>query len=354
MNRPLIDQIASAVLYEGYMLYPYRPSVKNRQRWTFGGLYPEAYSKSTEGVDACAMQTECLVLGGSGTTIHVSVRFLQLVARLVGAYTSPPRDWPEDGEFSFQMVESLRVGDVVHHAWQEAVEHKINLVDSNLLALVAQPHRLEFRLPSGESREPLRDADGAIVGLLIREHRSIEGSVELSAVAVGEGTFRLSVKVLNQTPWKAEATNATRDEALMHSLVSTHTILGVSDGEFVSMIDPPDPLRALAAECRNTGTWPVLVGAEGEKDTLLSAPIILYDYPQIAPESPGDLFDSTEIDEILTLRIMTLTEDEKRSMSAVDKRARALLERTESLGRDQLLELHGTVRGLRPLGGDHG
>ena len=336
------------------MLYPYRPSVKNRQRWTFGGLYPESYSKAQEGCDPCAMQTECLVLGGSGTTIHVSVRFLQLVARLVGEYTSPRRDWPEDGGFSFQLVESLHVGDVVHHAWQEAVEHKINLSDSNLLALVDQPRRLEFRLPSGESRERLRDPDGATVGLFIREHRPIEGSVELSAVAVGEGSYRLSVKVQNQTPRKAEETRSTRDEALMQSLVSTHAILGVSDGEFVSMIDPPEPFRAFAAECRNTGTWPVLVGADGEKDTLLSAPIILYDYPQIAPESPGDLFDSTEIDEILTLRIMTLTEDEKRSMSAVDKRARAVLERTESLGRDQLLRLHGTVRGLRPLGGDQG
>ncbi len=160
------------------------------------------------------------------------------------------------------------------------------------------------------------------------------------------------MKVLNQTPWKAEATNATRDEALMQSLVSTHTILEVSDGEFVSMIDPPEPFRSLAADCHNIGTWPVLVGVEGEKDTMLSAPIILYDYPQIAPESPGDLFDSTEIDEILTLRIMTLTEDEKRAMSAVDKRARALLERTESLARDQLIGLHGTIRGLRPLNGD--
>ena len=142
-----------------------------------------------------------------------------------------------------------------------------------------------------------------------------------------------------------------RDEALMHSLVSTHTVLDVSDGEFVSMIDPPEPLRSLATDCHNIGAWPVLVGAEGEKNTLLSAPIILYDYPQIAPESPGDLFDSTEIDEILTLRIMTLTEDEKRAMSVVDNRALRLLERTESLASDQLVGLHGTLRGLRPLNG---
>jgi hypothetical protein len=352
MNQTLVDQIAAAVLYEGYMLYPYRPSVKNRQRWTFGGLYPRAYSESQEGGDACAMQTECLVLGGLETTVHVSVRFLQLVARLVGECISPPHDWTEEGEPPWRIVEALKVGDVVHHAWQEAVEHKIDLGDSNLGALVAQPRRIEFHLDSGQDREPLRNPAGAIVGVFVRERQPIEGLVELSAAAVEEGTFRLTVKVLNQTPWPGNETTARRDEALMHSLVSTHTVLVVCDGEFVSMIDPPEPFRALTAECRNTGTWPVLVGAEGGKDTVLSAPIILYDYPRIAPESPGDLFDSTEIDEILTLRIMTLTEDEKRAMSAVDSRARALLERTESLAREQLLGLHGTVRGLRPFTGE--
>ncbi len=242
MNQPLVDQIAAAVLYEGYMLYPYRPSVKNRQRWTFGGLYPEAYSKSQEGCEPCAMQTECLVLGGSETTIHVSVRFLQLVARLVGQCTSPLHDWPEEGEPSCQMVESLQVGDVVHHAWQEAVEHKISLGDSNLLALVART--TSARIPPHRRARAASRCATRMVRLSGSSFASVDRSkdrVELSAVAVEEGTFRLSVKVLNQTPWKAEDTNATRDEALMHSLVSTHTVLGVSDGEFVSMIDPPEP-----------------------------------------------------------------------------------------------------------------
>ena len=140
-----------------------------------------------------------------------------------------------------------------------------------------------------------------------------------------------------------------RDEGLLRSLVSTHTILGLRAGEFVSLLDPPDPWRDLAAGCRNEGTWPVLVGENGAKDTMLSSPIILYDYPQVAPESPGDLFDSTEIDEILTLRILTLTDEEKQTMAAVDERARALLHRTESLAGEQLLGLHGTVRDLRPV-----
>jgi hydrogenase maturation protease len=128
----------------------------------------------------------------------------------------------------------------------------------------------------------------------------------------------------------------------------------VRGGAFVSLLDPPEPWGEAAAGCRNVGTWPVLVGEEGQTDLMLSSPIILYDYPQVAPESPGDLFDGTEIDEILTLRILTLTDEEKRTMAAVDERAQALLARTEGLGGEQLLRLHGAVRGLRPLPGEQG
>lgn len=127
-------------------------------------------------------------------------------------------------------------------------------------------------------------------------------------------------------------------------MASTHTILNVRDGEFVSSLDPPETLREAVAACENTGTWPVLVGEEGARDTMLSSPIILYDYPQIAPESAGDLFDGTEIDEILTLRIMTLTDEEKREMRGSDDRARQILERTEMLPVEQLMKLHGALK----------
>lgn len=135
----------------------------------------------------------------------------------------------------------------------------------------------------------------------------------------------------------------------MHSMVSTHTILGVRDGEFVSLLDTPDEFRQAANGCQNIGTWPVLVGEPGEKETMLSSPIILYDYPQIAPESAGNLFDGTEIDEILTLRILALTDQEKREMRSVDERARQILERTEALTPEHLMKLHGAVRGLRSI-----
>jgi hydrogenase maturation protease len=134
----------------------------------------------------------------------------------------------------------------------------------------------------------------------------------------------------------------------MRSLLSAHSILSVEHGEFVSLLETPDVFKENAAQCKNTGTWPVLVGEDGQRDAMLSSPIILYDYPQIAPESAGDLFDGTEIDEILALRILTLTENEKQEMRDGDERARQILERTEALPEEQFLKLHGVLRGMRP------
>ena len=88
-----MEQIAKAVLYEGYMLYPYRPSsVKNQQRWNFGVLCPQSYSETQKGSEAWTMQTECLVEGSALTAIEVRVRFLQLVERTVGQVTAPISD----------------------------------------------------------------------------------------------------------------------------------------------------------------------------------------------------------------------------------------------------------------------
>jgi hypothetical protein len=326
MNRPLVDQIADAVLYEGYLLYPYRPSVKNRQRWTFGGLYPRAYSDAQAGTDPWMSQTECLVHAGEDPRLSPRVRFLHLQLRRVEA------DGPHPGA----------------DAWQEAVERDVDLGEHALGALADRPDIRHFTFPSHRQEEPLTSPEGQPRGTVMREQESVAGSVELSAERIADSLFKVTVRVRNDTPL-ADTSCSDRDQALLHALVSTHAILGMRDGEFLSMIDPPEPWREHAAGCRNVGAWPVLVGEPGARDTMLSAPIILYDYPQIAPESPGDLFDATEIDEILTLRILTLTEEEKRAMSGVDDRARALLERTESLARDQLMGLHGTIRGLRPI-----
>jgi hydrogenase maturation protease len=349
MNRALVDRLADAVLYEGYILYPYRPSVKNRQRWTFGGLYPEAWCRAQgAGADAPGNQTECLIAGGTETTFEAVVHFLHLTARLVGEYDPPLAEWPDGGTPPFRPVETLRVGDRLYQTWQEAEEREVGLGEVTLGELSARPWCVPFSFPGGRRSEPVRNDAGEIVGALVREQEAVAGAIEAAAAPVAEGLFRVTLRVVNRTPLE-EAERRCRDEALLRSLVSAHTILAVRGGEFVSLLDPPECWREEATACQNVGTWPVLVGAEGQRDMVLASPIILYDYPQVAPESPGDFFDGTEIDEMLTLRILTLTDEEKRAMLAVDERAGALLARTEALAREQLLGLHGRVRGLRPV-----
>jgi hydrogenase maturation protease len=245
-------------------------------------------------------------------------------------------------------VETPRVGDRLLHTWQEAEEREVALGEMTLGELLTRPQRRDFTFPGGRRSEPVRGPAGEIRGVLVREQQILAGAVEAAAAEVAEGLFRVTLRVLNRTALP-DAERLSRDEALLRSLVSAHTLLGVRGGAFVSLLDPPECWRQETAACRNVGTWPVLVGAEGQKDTMLSSPIILYDYPQVAPESPGDFFDGTEIDEMLTLRILTMTDEEKRAMAAVDDRAGALLARTEALARGQLLDLHGTVRSFRPL-----
>jgi hypothetical protein len=348
MTRPLVDRIADAVLYEGYILYPYRPSIKNRQRWTFGGLYPRSYCQAQPGADTWSNQTECLVVGSPYTALDVRVRFLHLTQRQVGEIVPPLSASSAGAEPAYRPVEALQVGDQLFHSWQEAHECEVVLSGIKLGDILDRPLRRAFTFPGRRWREPLPAPSGEIAGVLVREQHNVDGTCDISVAAVCEKLFRVTIRVFNLTPFDT-ARGSGRDDALLRSLISTHSVLRVRGGEFVSLLDPPEEWQQASEACRNIGLWPVMVGEEGQKDTVLSSPIILYDYPQIAPESPGEFFDGTEIDEMLTLRIMTLTEEEKRSMASVDERARQLLTRTQSLAAEELTQLHGAVRGLRPL-----
>ncbi len=343
MNLELVDQIAKAVLYEGYMLYPYRPSsVKNRQRWNFGVLYPPAYACQQVGSDTSTFEAECLLETGSQAELDVRIRFLQLSQRNIAALKHPVRELPSNAMPEMQMVDTLTVNGKSLQSWQEAIEREVIIHVGGLEALPSS-HPFEFTLEA--SSEPVLDENGDVAALIQRSGNLVSGTIAISAERLDNGALKLRLALQNTSPFEG----STREDALLASMVSAHLVLGVRNGAFVSLLDMPEPLREAAAGCRNIGVWPVLVGEEGQRDTLLVSPIILYDYPQIAPESAGDLFDGTEIDEILSLRIMTLTDDEKREMRESDDRARQILERTETLPAEQLMKLHGVLRGLRPV-----
>ena len=332
MNLHLVEKIAEAVLYEGYILYPYRASaVKNQQRWNFGALCPKSYSIAQKGTEAWTMQTECLINATPGAVLELKVRFLQLMSRQI-----------LDAEG--RVVPSLEVNGKLFVTWEEAVEREVCVPLINLRKAVSA--HLPFKFPAGKQGETLRDENtGQLAGQIVRSKETIEGIVEITGTKINDELIKLNVSIKNLTELEHAEENS-RDQALMRSFVSTHTILGLLEGRFVSLLDPPERWREAAAGCNNIGTYPVLAGEEGTLDCMLSSPIILYDYPQIAPESAGALFDGTEIDEILTLRIMTLTDEEKREMAGSDERARQILERTETLPQEHLIKMHGVMKSV--------
>jgi hypothetical protein len=330
-------KIAEAVLYEGYLLWPYRKSArKNQQRWTFGGVYPRAYSEARGEDDPWVMQTQCLVLGDGETSVEVRVRFLHVVERKVNQ---------RNGEGTLEFVDELRVRGERYISWDEASEREIAVGRLELSELPGSPKRVAIDIPEGSKEEPLAEPTGEIVGAVVRRWRSLRGVIEVGAEPLREGVFRVTVRITNTTPWGGED----RESTLKQTFVSTHTALEVEEGEFVSLMNPPEELREAAEACENLKTWPVLVGEEGKRNTMLSSPIILYDYPQIAPESPGDLFDGTEIDQMLILNVLNLTDEEKEEMRASDPRGREILERCESLTPEELMKLSGTFRDVRML-----
>lgn len=330
-----IAKIAQAVLYEGYLLWPYRRStLKNQRRWTFGGVFPRAYSEAGRPDDAWLMRTECLFEARRGCEIEVRIRFLQVVERRVAR--------SQAGTMEF--VDELAIGPLRYLAWEEAVEREVVVRGLTMTDLI-RGHVQPIVIRAGGQQEWLPDPSGARVGALIRSWRALQGKLEIHQEALGGGVHRLHVQISNTTPWEG----GERAAVLHQTFCSTHTILHATSGVFFSLTDPPDEVRAAAQACRNVGTWPVLVGAPGAHTTLLSSPIILPDYPEIAPESPGDLFDGGEIDQLLILSILSLTEEEKAEMRASDPRAREILDRCSALSEEELARLHGAVREFRPL-----
>ncbi|MFZ2062389.1 MAG: hypothetical protein WAU82_15365 [Candidatus Binatus sp.] len=325
-------KIADAVLYEGYVLYPYRASSgKNQVRWQFGVLAPRQWSDAG-GCEHSWSQTECLI--ENEFEIGGTVRFLQIQRRVVEKLVDSD---------TFQEVESLEAEAGLWTSWDEAIEREVDFEQSSEFS----EGLLDFEFSASRTIEPIVTKSGRRVGRFVRESNAVKGTIRLFAQPIEEARAlrKLHLRIENVMPWTDAA--ASRDIVMRSSLIGVHALLEAKRGKFVSLIDPPEWARAAAQKCSNVHTWPVMVGEDGDRDVVLSSPIILYDYPQIAPESPGDLYDATEIDEILTLRTMTLTEDEKRQARATDPRAAAIIDRVDEMPPEILDRLHGALRYLR-------
>ena len=313
-NLDAVRRIADAVLYEGYILYPYRASSqKNRSRWQFGVVMAPEYA-AVDPSESSVTQSEWVLEHSGQPAVQVILRFLQVQRRSTeGAAGS----------------------------WDEAVEREIEFTFGPGELLGSDLAR-EFSVPGGEDREPSPDA-----GIAVRRREPLAGQVcvRTSPVPGPWRAVRLQVRVENRSA--AEPAPAVRDDALPTALVAAHVIVTVTGGEFISMTDPPEWAKPAVAQCQNHGCWPVLADPDGGRQVMLASPIILYDHPELAPESPGELYDGTEIDEILTLRTLALSDEEKLEARATDPRAAALIDRVESMDAPTMERLHGTIRGLR-------
>jgi hypothetical protein len=325
--------VADAVLYEGYLLYPYRASAaKNQVRWQFGVLSPPGADAAGAG-EPPDLSTEVLVAGGADTELDVRVRFLQLQPRTVERRDSRG-EWTE--------VPELRCGAQRWIAWDEAVEVSRDVSGVRLPELLRRERTVPLWVAGGDDVEAVTDGAEA-VGRLRRRRSALSAVLALSArpAAAPSRSVVLRASLRNTTGW--DPTEGA-EGARCASLLAAHLVVAVRGGGLVPLLDPPPDDAVAAAGCRQHRCWPVLVGPHGSTSTVLVSPIVLEDWPQVAPESAVQLFDATEIDEILTLRVLAMTDDEKAEARLTDPRAADLLDSVEALSETELTRLHGARR----------
>jgi hypothetical protein len=326
-------EVADTVLFEGYMLYPYRANdPKNRVRWQFGVLAPPAFARDNPS-ERDHLQTDCL-LEGARVRLTVLVRYLHVQRRTVQR--------AEDGGFAD--TTSLDVGAATFLPWDEAV-----VCEEAVPIPPDQPTGArQIGALASTDTETLRDGE-TVVGRLVRERVALSGRLSwaLEPLPGPYGTRRLRIRVENTTRWPAGGRSGPdRPDALRHAFVAAHLLVSAHGGAFVSLIDTPEWASGYAARCEQIGTFPVLAGPAGDRSLVLSSPIILYDHPQIAPESAAQFCDATEMDEMLTLRTLTLTDEEKRLVRGSDARGAALIDQVDSFPAELMERLHGAIRSM--------
>src|ERR1700722_1082889 len=250
---------AGAVLYEGYLLYPYhQASQKNRSRFQFGVLMPAAYAE-LDPSEPSASQTQCLCECGDDAPVQVSVRFLQLQHRIVLAGADDPRPVPE-----------LVVDGTEYTSWDEAVEREAPF-NVRVSELMTGDFSEPFSFGPARTSTDLTAESGALAGQVVRELTAIYGIVRMSAqrVAGPFGALRLTVRIENVTVPASPLQD--REGGLAHALIAAHALIGVPGGSFISMTDPPEWAAAEVAACQNVSTWPGLAGPPECRDLLPSS-----------------------------------------------------------------------------------
>jgi hypothetical protein len=290
-----VEELVGSLLYEGYALYPYTPgATKNATPTPFGIVYPPAYAETQPAAFAMA-RLDAVLVAGPEAKLAGTVRFLQAAGER-----------------------------------HEGVERRIELGPVTLAELV--------REESGVGEEFRFEAETGDVPALC-------GRVRMRAELLSPDLARVRLCVHNSTPIDAPA-ERTRAEALHHSLLSVHPLLEVDAGSFVSPLEREGKLGEAVAGCEPVNTFPVL--AEDGDRAVLGAAIALPEHPELAPESLGNLFDNTEIEEALLLHVQALSDGEREAISGQDPAVREMIARAESTTNEEMLGLHGRLTYSEP------
>ncbi len=270
-----LEALVDSLLFEGYALYPYTPgAVKNATPTPFGIVYPPVYASTL-----------------SSTFDHLELRCVL--------------DAPPDGVVRAEVRFLMPAGD--RH---RAMPARIELPGAMVGALGAVPAGKEVRV-QGEVGAPLA------VGMVLATGR------------LDDGSYEVALRVENRTLVRS---GLDRAGALARSLISTHPILHVTGGRFISPLE---------RHCHSVNTFPVL--ASDTDDVVVGATIVLPDHPQIAPESRGSLFDGTEIEEALLLHVQALSDEERAQIESEDPTVREMIARAAAATPEEIVALHGRV-----------
>ncbi len=333
--------VADAILYEGYLLYPYRrSSVKNKIRWQFGVLVPPGWAQA-HGLDDTSVagsaeswwqQSEFLLRADDDARLSLRLRFLQLQRREAEEFTA-------DG--AFRPAGRLDAGSHEELTFDEAAPRQFD-VEATVGDLLRGGERTGIEVPGWQEMTAVSDGCGRLAGRVRRRRSPLHLAMAVSAARCEGAIPTVRVRVRVENAEQAADPAAPREVILAQSALATHLLAAVDSGSFISLLDPPQWAAADARACVNVHAFPVLAGECD--DVLLSAPVLLYDHPQVSPQSPQDLHDATEIDEILSLRTLTLTDAEKREARATDERAARIVDRVDAMSREVMAGLHGTLR----------
>ncbi|MCW3013653.1 MAG: hypothetical protein JWO02_745 [Solirubrobacterales bacterium] len=282
--KGLLEQLVTTLLYEGYALYPYTPGATKNATPTPFGIVYPPVYARSSPSTFDHLRLQAIMQAAEDPTLAITVLFLEPAGER-----------------------------------HEGVERRVQLPATSLAALEAEPLTVPFAFDA------------------------VQGHVRMTAQAFHDGLVRVTASVHNATEVPE---GLDRPAALRASLLSTHVVATVTGGTFISPIAPPEHAATANMACANVNTFPVL--ATPDDDVILGAAIVLPDHPQIAPESMGSLFDSTEIEEALLLHLLALSDDEVESIADQDPAVREMLRRAIETTPAEFAKLRGRVTMAEP------